>query len=498
MRESLLLSLDIGTTAVKAGVFTADGSLLSVASREYTLLTPRAGIVELAPQLYWDTAVDVMREAVAGTAFPSGRIAALGVCSQGETLVCLDAEGTPVRNAIVWMDSRAQLESEQIRRELGTFPVTGQVDLDPAWPAAKILWLKKNEPEEFSRIRYFLLVDEFITRQLTGEYAGTWANQSTSYLLDLWERRWIPEMLEYLDVRPEQLAVPGDSGRIAGSLTSAAAQAIGIRPDIPVVTGAMDLAAAQLGSGNTEPGIVTEITGGAQIVCTTVVEPPQRASDTIAVQCHAVPGRHMLIGWLPAGGMSLRWIRDTFYPGRSYDDLTAEARQVPAGSDGLLFFPFQAGPGTLPLAPTSRGAWHGLELNHTAGHLVRSMMEAIAYVDRQNLEAMRAHGAEYRDIRVLGGGSASTLWNAIKANIYDRPVTTMDSPESALLGVAILQSMALGLHPDFAAAVHAMARTHTVVPAAEPLCTRYEALYQEYLAAQKRLFPARTEQSESR
>lgn len=479
----LFLTLDVGTTAVKAGLFDETGRMLASSSREYTLETPAQNVVELDAEVYWDTSVDALTGVLRGQ--DKRAVASIGVCSQGETLICLDNAGVPLRKAIVWMDNRAQAETEELRSRFGHLPETGQTDWDPSWPATKMLWLKRHEEEVFRRTSKYILVEDFITYRLTGEFTGDYALYSSSYLLDIEKRSWVQPVLHELGVRQEQLVNLVDSGEVIGEVKPDVAGLIGVPEGTKVVSGAMDLAAALVGAGNIEPGQATEITGAAEIMCNTLEALPERRLETIAVQRHARKDAFLSIGWCPAGGMSLRWFRDTFYENTSYDDLTAMAGDIQPGSDGLVFFPYQSGPGTLDLPQTVRGGWYGLELNHSGGHFVRAIMEALGYVLRQNLEFMQVAGTAYEEIRSIGGGASSPVWNQIKADITGKRIVTTECAEAASLGVAMLSAAALKVHTSLPDAASQMVRELDSVEPQESTREQYEQEYRRYVELQR-------------
>ena len=491
--EPLFLTLDVGTTAVKAGLFDRDGTMVASASREYALDTPSPNVVELDAEVYWTTSLDALREVIAhGGEDAPGKVVSIGVCSQGETLICLDGAGQPLRKAIVWMDNRAHREAGELRNHFGHLTETGQTDWDPSWPATKLLWLKRNEEEIFRRTERFVLVEDFVNFRLTGRFAGDYALYSSSYLLNIETRAWIAPVLDYLGVKTGQLVELVDSGQVIAPVTETVTLTLGIPVDTVVVSGAMDLAAALVGAGNVEPGQVTEITGAAEIMCNTLSAIPKQRVETIAVQRHARPGAFLSIGWCPAGGMGLRWFRDTFSPETSYDDLTVLAEEKPPGSEGLVFFPYQSGPGTLDLPEQVRGGWYGLELNHSKGHFVRAILESLAYVLRQNLTAMQTGGVDYEEIRSIGGGASSNVWNQIKANVTGKRIATMECPEAASLGVAVLSATALGVYDSLREAAGSMVRRHGSVEPDPETVERYEGEYQRYVELQHQMLSGLT------
>jgi xylulokinase len=234
--------------------------------------------------------------------------------------------------------------------------------------------------------------------------------------------------------------------------------------------------------------VVTETTGAALVVCETVGGPPQTASPYLAVQYHAVPDTYILIGWCNAGGMSLKWLRDGFFEGKNYDTLTELAAPIPPGSQGLLFYPYMSGAGTLDVDPDVRGVFYGLELHHGGAHFIRAIMEGLAYTLRQIVEQMEALGRSCREIRSLGGGANSDLWNQIKAAVTGRAIITMSCPEAASLGTAILQACATQTYPDIETAAKRMVQvSSTVVPDSNQK-ELYEAAYQRFRSIGGRYF----------
>jgi len=283
------LSIDAGTTSVKVALFNSKGDMISTSLREYVLLTPSENIVELHPDTYWECSKEGIRDVLASTGVPIRSIKSIGICSQGETLIVLDKEGYPLRNAIVWMDNRSQEESEEIREAFGSESRTGQLDVFPSWPITKILWLKKNEPDSYKRIHKYMLVEDYIIYRLTGKFRGEYSLYTSSYMLDIQNKQWWGELLDYAGVSEDQLVELHESGKVIGTITSSAGRELGLDPDTMVVTGAMDQTAAMIGSGNIQAGVVTETTGAALAVCCTVDLFSHNATHSMAVQYHAIP-----------------------------------------------------------------------------------------------------------------------------------------------------------------------------------------------------------------
>jgi len=498
MNKESFITLDIGTTSVKVALIDKDGSILSTSMREYVLETPAEDIVELNPEIYWDCCVEGMREVLQKSGVPDVSVLSVSVSSQGETLICVDAEGRPVMNAIVWNDNRSKNEARELKEVFGVERVTGLVDVLPTWTITKILWLKKNRPDVFASTARFLLVEDYILYRLSGVFIGEHSLYSTTYMYDVVSKRYWTDILDYVGVKRSQLVDVQDSGTVIGRVLPEVCRISGLAEGTRVTTGIMDQTAGMVGAGNIMEGVVTETTGSALVICETLDHFPTGKSDSISVQCHAVPGKYLVTGWCAAGGMSLKWLRDTFFKeemkkadslGQNiYGIMDAMAEKVIPGSQGLYFYPFMSGPGTLNVDPDVRGVFYGLELHHGKAHFIRSMVEAIAYVLKENVELMENMGGACREIRAMGGGSKSTLWNQIKADVTGRNIVTMQSSETASLGVAVLQAVAAGIYGDISTAVSEMVETTESFEPDKQKHELYQDFYRQYVGVQNKCF----------
>ena len=462
---TLLLGLDVGTTSVKAGLFDAAGRQVAAEGREYALSHPAPDRVEIDAETWWSSAVAAVRAVLAVPGAIPHAIAAIGVSSQGETVVAVDAKGRPLGPALVWLDNRAAAEARQLS---ATFPNalvydrTGVPDVNPTWPASKLLWWRNHEPRLFHEAARFLLVEDFVLHRLTGRFVTEGGIQCTSMLFDIVEGRWWPEMLDAVGVGPERLPEAAVPGSVVGRLTPAAATALGLPVGLPVVAGGMDQGAGAVGVGNTGGGVVSESTGGALTVQAAVARHGGDASRQTPVYVHSAPGQYLYCPVCPTGGMALTWFRDNLggpeverarHEGTSaYDLLTALAADIAPGCDGLTMLPHLAGAFSPEYVPQARGAFIGLTLAHTRGHFVRSVLEAVAFMLRRNVELVARAGAPATEIRSHGGGARSRLWNQVKADACGLPVVTLEGEDAAVRGDAMLAGVAVGVYPDLAAA----------------------------------------------
>jgi xylulokinase len=496
---TLLLGLDVGTTSVKAGLFDIAGRQVAAAEREYRLTHPAPDHVEIDPEMWWTAAAAAVRETVATPGVDPSRIAAMAVSSQGETVAAVDADGRALGPALVWLDNRAVAEARELEDRFGNEAVyerTGVPDVNPTWTAAKLLWLRRHEPEVFRDAARFVLAEDFMLRRLTGRFVTEGGIQCTTMLLDIRTGGWWAPMLEAVGVGPERLPEIAAPGAVVGMLTSAAAEALGLPVGLSVVAGGMDQGAGAVGVGNIRGGMISESTGGALTIQAAVARHGGDPTGRTPVYIHSAPGTYLYCPVCPTGGMALTWFRDQFGApeteraaagGRSdYDLLTGLAAAVPPGCEGLTMLPHLAGAFSPEYEPAARGVFAGFTLAHTRGHFVRAVLEAVAFMLRRNLELLAQAGASATEIRSHGGGARSALWNQVKADVCGLPIMTLEGENAAVRGDAMLAGVAVGAFPDLAAAEDALVATKARFEPDPAMRAAYDDAYDRYV----RLFDA--------
>lgn len=496
---SLLIGLDIGTTSVKAGVFEPSGRQLAAVGQEYRIDHPAPDRAEIDAETYWASSVVAVRRALGIAGVDTDRVAAIGVSSQGETVVPVGANGRALGPALVWLDNRALAEARELAERFGDAEVydrTGVPSITPTWTACKLLWWRRHEPGMFAAARRFLLVEDFVIHRLSGRFVTEGGVQSTSLLYDIRRDGWWDAMLEAVGIGPERLPELVRPGAVVGTLSSEAAGALGLPPGVRVVAGGMDQGAGAVGVGNIGDGVVSESTGGALTLQASVDHHGGDPTRQTPVYVHSAPDRYLYCPVCPTGGMALTWFRDQFGAeeaaraaregGNAYDLLTALAAGVPPGADGLTMLPHLMGAFSPEYEPEARGVFYGFTLHHGKPHFVRAVLEAVAFMLRRNLELLAGAGAQATQIRSHGGGSRSALWNQVKADACALPVITLEGDDAAVRGDAMIAGVAAGIFTDVSVACAAMVR---VKDRYEPdLATRvaYEDAYGRYV----RLFDA--------
>ena len=438
-----LIGLDLGTSGLKGIVVDETGRTLKSASREYPLLTPKPGWTEQDPA-HW---VRAAREVLAELDEP--RADAIGLAGQMHGSVFLDERGEVVRPALLWNDGRTAAECAEIDRRVGPDRVRAITGNPPlvGFQAPKILWLRNHEPENFARVRKILLPKDYLLYALTGEFGAEVSDASGTGLLDLRTRDWSDEMLGALDL----------SRDLFPPVVESSAWTFRTPDGVPVAGGGGDQAAGAVGTGAVSPGIVSVSLGTSGVVFAALDRPEFDGAGRAHTFCHANGGWHAMGVQLSCGG-ALRWFRDRFRPGASYDEIVALAQRAPAGCEGLSFLPHLAGERTPHNDPALRASWAGLCLAHDETHLARSVIEGISFGLADGWDVLRGLGATATEIRVSGGGGRSPFWRGMLADLFGAPVRTLEGDEGPALGGAILAGVGVGVWPDVATACAATVR----------------------------------------
>ncbi|MGH2680199.1 MAG: xylulokinase [Actinomycetota bacterium] len=485
---SVVLGLDVSTTATKAVAIRPDGTVAAAASSDYAYETPRPLWSEQDPARWWEGTVTVVRAVLEAGGLRGADVEAIGLAGQMHGLVLLDRERRVLRPAILWNDQRTGAECDLIREVVGRdrlIRLTGN-DALPGFTAPKIVWVHRHEPDVWRRIAHVLLPKDQVRFRLTGELATDRADASGTLLLSLADRDWSPEVVEALDVDPSWLPRTYEGPDVTGVLSADAAEATGLRAGTPVVAGGGDQAAAAAGLGAVRPGIVSVSLGTSGVVFATTDGPSVDPGGRLHAFCHAVPDRWHVMGVMLSAAGSLRWLRDAIAPGTAFDELVEQASGVPAGSDGLLFLPYLTGDRTPHPDPLARGAFVGLTVRHGGPHLVRAVLEGVAFGLRDSFELMDALGLPRpAHVRITGGGSRSALWRRVLADVVRTSVVTTSSAEGAAQGAATLAAVGAGWFPTVDAACGA------TIELGEPIDPGPDAdTYDEGYGRYRTLYPA--------
>jgi len=488
MMSNALLGIDLGTTAVKVGLFSAeDGRMLGLSTQEYALESPHDGCTEVDAEIYWRAVVAGIRDVRSRT--PGWRAVSIGLSSQGQTFVLLDKAHRPIRPAVVWLDVRAQKEADELVQKLGPEAWrarTGYPFCQAISSAPKLMWLARQEPEHWRRAHHVAMLPEFIGHRLTGQYVCDPADmESTGFYGDL---GWWDEALKAAGIPKELFGHVKNSGERIGALTASAAKELSLEPDLPVGVGSNDQLTGAVGVGNVRPGVMSGAVGTAMAIIGTLPgDAPTRGN--LPADRHAAPGLRYALTFSITSGILLKWWRDGFAPGKSYDELVAMASSVEIGAGGLTLLPHFAGSATPTFNSSVRGGLVGLTLAHGQAHVVRAVLEAVGFTVRDSAELLRANfHRDWRTLRILGGATRSPAWVQMISDIAGMPIELPHCSEAAVLGGAILGGVAAGALPGIVEAserFYAPARVFNPGPDAG----KYHEPYRRYRTAMERMYP---------
>src|SRR5579863_4723462 len=493
-----VLGIDIGTGGTRALIIRADGRIVASATEEHEpFASPNIGWAEQHPADWWRAAGIAVRKAIAQSGLKGEDIACVGFSGQMHGAVMLDANGDVVRPALIWCDVRTEPQCEELNRKIGAEKLI-QLTCNPALPnftLTKFLWVRENEPDNWKRVRSVMLPKDYVRFRLTGERAIDVADASGTLMLDVAKRAWSQEVLQAAEIDPALLPRVFESPDVCGKVSAEGAKATGLAVGTRVVAGAGDQAAGATGMGIVVPGAVSATIGTSGVVFAATDRPALDPRGRLHTFCHAVPGRWHVMGVTQAAGLSLRWFRDTFglaknaaaSPGRDpYEFLSEEAAAVPPGAAGLLWAPYLMGERTPHLDPNARGALVGITTSHHRGHILRAILEGVAFSLKDSFSIFEEMKVPVTQIRLGGGGARSPLWRQIQADVYAHEVELVEAEEGAAYGAAILAAVGAGQFASVDEACDAVIKVASrVAPNPDD-----SFLMQKNYAAFRRLYPA--------
>ncbi|MEN6417327.1 MAG: FGGY family carbohydrate kinase [Clostridiaceae bacterium] len=478
------IAIDLGTTGCRSIVFDEQLHCLASSYREYGLITPREKWVEQDAELWWRLTQQTVRDALRESAVDTDQIGGIAVSSQGITIMPVDKQLSPLQNAISWLDVRAEEQAEWLRRDFGNreiFTLTGK-QINAAYSLPKILWLKKHKTTVFSSTWKFLMPLDFITGKLTGNCVTDHTMASGTLLYDMKAKTWSSRILQQYELSADQLPVLKWSGEIAGTLTAEAAEALHLREGCPVAVGAQDQRCASLSVG-LRPGVMSISLGTSGAICKYWDAPHTEGDMRIGWSAYINENSWVTEGVINTAAASLRWLRDTMFPGMEYEGIDTEAEAAQNRGSCLLFYPYLNGPSSPDNYPESTGCFHGVSLSTQRGDFALAVLEGVAFQIRIMLEAMQAY-ENVHTLVLFGGGAKSTLWAQIIADITGICIEVPETAEAAGAGAAILAGIAAGTFDRNNTPV--LRHNRSYQPSGRQAA--YEAKFQTYRQLEKKLW----------
>lgn len=450
------IGIDLGTSGTKTVLFESSGKPVANYTVEYPLYQPQNGWAEQDPADWWNAAVVGIKAVISSSGVASSDIKGVGISGQMHGLVMLDVNGAVLRPSIIWCDQRTAAECEEITSKVGAARLI-EITANPAltgFTASKILWVRNNEPDVYAKCKHILLPKDYIRYMLTGEFATEVSDASGMQLLDVPNRCWSDEVLSKLEIDKSLLGSMHEAVEITGAVHAHAAEITGLAAGTAVVGGAGDNFAAAVGTGTVAYGRAFTTLGTSGVVFAHADNVSIDPGGRVHTFCSAVPGKWTVMSCTQSAGLSLRWLRDTCCTAEVLDAekrgvdpyiiMTELAEKTAIGADKLLFLPYLMGERSPHLDPDCRGVFFGLSGIHTRAHLIRAVMEGVAYSQLDCVNVFRDMGVDISDMMACGGGARSPLWRQMLSDCYGTPVSTLYADEGPALGVAILAMTACG------------------------------------------------------
>jgi len=485
-----LLGIDNGNTISKAAIFDLEGREIQVASRQVKSDFPHKGWTERSMDELWQSTAAAVKEALSNSGIKSEQIIGIGTTGHGNGLYLIDKEGQPARAGIQSLDSRAaDIIDNWNRNNLHdqVFPFTTQA-FWPAQPNALLAWIKQNEPQVYQRIGAVLMVKDYIKYCLTGEITSDFTDMSGTSLMDVRNKCYSEELLNYYDLADIRPALPKviNSFEIAGRVTPDAAQATGLAPGTPVVGGLFDVDASALGAGVHQSGQVC-IIAGTWSINEIVTSDPIVDPNLFMTSIYTVPDLWLTIEASATSATNLEWFVNQFCAeekaaadkrGISVYDVCSElVDSLPPGGSDIIFHPFLFGSN---VQASARSGFYGIAGWHTKAHMLRSLYEGVVYGHLSHLEKLRDASSQIDVARLSGGGAHSSVWTQIFADTLQLPMEVPDGIEIGARGAAMSAGIGVGVYKDHADAVSTavkIKRRQEPNPAATPF---YLERYTEY------------------
>ena len=494
--QNYLLGIDLGTTNVKAIILNENGTVCASASAANHLIFPGPDMVEQDPAKWWDNTAHILRT-ITSAVGPEvvSRIRGICVSSQTVTMLPVDRNGEPLRNALIWMDGRSYKELDFIRESLGNERFISIIGAQPdvAFLPNKLLWFKKNEPELFARTYKILQVSSYINYKLTGKMTMDVDQAARCQCLELRTLKWSRDIAGVIGIDLDAiLPTPQLSTEIIGGVTPQAAAATGLISGIPVLAGASDAMASMYASGLCRLGEAGESSGTSSLVFIGHSQGSDPSLPVVAKPCSIDGMPYVFDAPITSSGSAIKWYLDNLgaaeyawvkeHGGNVYDRLNAMALDAAPGSGGLLFFPYLHGERAPLWNSHARGMFIGLSLDTKREDMVRAIFEGTAFALRHVMDTIKEAGAKASCLRITGGGAKSRTWCRIKASVLRMPVYILDEGSGDVpFGDCLIAGQAAGVFTDLGAAIDRLIKVKEEILPDEQWAQVYDELYPYYI-----------------
>ncbi len=477
------IGVDLGTSAVKLLLMDEDGTILNIVSREYPLEFPHPGWSQQKPEDWLTQSKEGIKELLNG--FDASKVAGIGCGGQMHGLVTLDKDDNVIRPAILWNDGRTGEETEYLNTVIGKDKLseyTANIAF-AGFTAPKILWMKKNEPENFARICKIMLPKDYISYMLTGSFCTDLSDASGMLLLDVKNRRWSEEMLKICGITEEVLPKLYESWEVVGTLRPEIAEELGLSADVKVVAGAGDNAAAAVGTGTVGDGRCNISLGTSGTIFISSREFGVDENNALHSFDHADGYYHLMGCMLSAASCNKWWVEEIL----GTTDFAKEQENIDKlGENHVFFLPYLMGERSPHNNPDARGVFFGMSMDSTRADMTQAVLEGVAFGLRDSLEVARSLGIKIDRTMICGGGAKSPLWKKMIANIMNLKVDVPENEQGPGMGGAMLAAVGCGAYPDVQTICEKFVKVVETVEPDPELTAKYEERYQKF----RTLYPA--------
>lgn len=453
----MIVAHDLGTTGNKASLHDEAGATLATLTVDYPANFASGGVAEQDPEHWWEAVGAATRGLLERAGVPGSAVTGVGMSGQMMGAAFLGADHQPVRPALIWADHRSTAQADRLLAEVSqeeAYPRLGH-RIHPTYTLPKMMWVRDNEPDVWARTRHVCVAKDFVVHRLTGTLVTDPSDASGTDAFDQTTGAWSPRLLDAAGIAPGLLPPVVDSTTVVGGLTPAAAAHTGLLPGTPVVLGGGDGPMAAVGAGVITPADGAYVClGSSSWISASTTEPLHDPAMRSMTFNHVVPGYFVPTATMQAGGASLSWVMSLLgRAGSGYAELLQEAAGAPAADEGLFFLPYLLGERSPHWNAAAAGTFAGLQRHHAAGHLVRAVLEGVAFNLRTCIDAFTENGIPVEAVDVIGGGAGSDVWMQVLADVWQVPVRrrTIVS-EANSLGAAVTTAVGLGLVDDFGVA----------------------------------------------
>ena len=498
MSKKYLIGLDIGTSGAKCIIVDDTGAVVASSTQEYPLYTPKPGWAEQNPQDWWDACVRGLKVILPKSGVNPADIAGVSYSGQMHGLVALDANNEVIRPAILWCDQRTQAQCDWITEKAGglkgLLTYTNNQMLT-GYTGGKILWLKEEEPDNFAKMKLFVCPKDYIRYRMTGTLGIDMSDASGTGFFDVRNRRWSDGLIELAGLDKAIFPEAHESTELAGIVTPAAAKETGLPEGLNCYFGGGDAIIQTTGGGMVAPGTLGVVIGTAGNVAMALDKYEDNPNGALQLFCGNEPGSWMALGVTLTAGGAYRWYRDELCKYESdvakaegdnvYNVMGKSAEQSVPGAHGVVFTPYLTGERCPYPDPNCRGAFYGLALSTTKNDITRAVMEGVTYSLRQLVDIMGSFATNEK-VYTSGGGSVSSLWRQMQADIFNLPVYTMSAAsEGGAYGAIMVAGVGAGIWKDLKEAAGIISAETVTLPIAENQ-PAYNDTYEIYC----KLYPA--------